>query len=394
MTPASLVVDLEMDNRGVMIGGEEGIVGEWGSEVLSPVYEGEITLRNALEKSKIAASVRVGNQAGLQRVVDTAVAFGLPIGDAELLPRLSVGWEAVSMRQAVRAMSVFARGGNEGLQRLVYLDRVEAPSGRVIYRRSRSPETPRRVVDPATAWQVHSMMAGSLSHGSSAGAIDGLVEDPFSGAGKGGTTHDFSDAWFLGYNKRVICGVWTGFLQGSDPIYPGAFSRDLAMPVWQATMNAAAPSFGGDSFSPPPEVVEVTVCKSSGHQATQFCHEMKEDPATGRMHTRSTAVTEYFRKGTENLAFCTLHSGVMGEGIDPRMAIESLPAMQAVPVRPKAPVLLGDDPYHTEVPSFAATSGEGGMFRRRTNVLDSLDLGDVEESIRLSPPRRLEIHLD
>ena len=62
-----------------------------------------------------------------------------------------------------------------------------------------------------------------------------------------------------------------------------------------------------------------------------------------------------------------------------------------MPVRPKEPVLIGDDPYHIELPSFAATSSERGMVRRRTNVLDSLDLGDVEEGIPLKRPPRLRI---
>ena len=65
--------------------------------------------------------------------------------------------------------------------------------------------------------------------------------------------------------------------------------------------------------------------------------------------------------------------------------------MDAAPVRPKAPTLIGDDPYHTEVPSFAAASSESGFVRRRTNVLDSLDLGDLEDHIPLRKPKRLEI---
>jgi hypothetical protein len=73
------------------------------------------------------------------------------------------------------------------------------------------------------------------------------------------------------------------------------------------------------------------------------------------------------------------------------MAILNLPALEVVPVRAQSPVLLGDDPYHTELPSFAATVSEGGLGRNRTNVLDSLDLGAVEESIPLPRPRRLEI---
>jgi hypothetical protein len=73
------------------------------------------------------------------------------------------------------------------------------------------------------------------------------------------------------------------------------------------------------------------------------------------------------------------------------MAILNMPALDAVPVRPKEPVLIGDDPCHIEVPSFAATSSEPGLVRRHTNVLDSLDLGDVEEGIPLKPPVRLQI---
>ena len=328
----------------------------------------------------------------MQQVVDTSVAMGLPLQKAELLPRLAVGFEEVSMKQAVRAMTTFPLGGMAGPEALVYLDRIENSAGRVVYRRQRQMRTQRQVIDPATAWQVHSMMAGSLFRGSSKGVLDGLIEKPFNGAGKGGSTFGFSDAWFLGYNKRVTCGVWTGFLTGNgEAIYPGAFSRDLAMPVWQAAMNAVAPSLGGGKLLAPPNVVQVPICSTSGQRATQFCQEHVEDIDSGTVHSRSTAVSEYFRKGTENLPFCAIHSGALGEGVAPGMALFNLPALDAVPVRPKEPVLIGDDPYHLEVPSFAATSAESGMVNRRTNVLDSLDLGDLEEGIQLKRPQRLQI---
>ena len=393
-TPASLVEDEPMDNRAVMIGGREGILGEWGMEVPSPTYEGKIPVREALEFSKIAATVRFAGQTGLQHVVDTSVAFGLPIQKAELLPRLAVGFEEVSLKQAVRAFSVFPLLGKSGPSpsQLCYLDRVENSAGSVVYRRQRQTIARGQVIDDATAWQVHSMLAGSLYRGSSKGALDGLVEKNFYGAGKGGSTHDFADTWFFGYNKRITCGVWTGFLLGNgESIYPGAFSRDLALPIWQATMNAATPSFGGDPLVAPASVDVAQVCSVSGQRATQFCQELSEDISSGTVRSHSTGVNEYFRKGTQNLPFCTIHSGATGDAGSPEMALLNLPAMDAVPVRPKEPVLLGDDPYHTEVPSFAATSSEAGFVRHRTNVLDSLDLGDVEEGIPLKRPRRLLI---
>jgi penicillin-binding protein 1A len=392
LTPATLVEDSPMDNRSVMVGGREGILGEWGMEVAAPVYEGNIPVRESLENSKIAATVRFADQTGLQRVVDCACAFGLPLRKAELLRRLAVGFEEVSLKQAVRAMAAFPTGGKLGPEQLHYVDRVDNPAGQVIYRRQRQPVTRTTVIDAATAWQIHSMLAGSLYRGSSKGVLDGLAEKPFNGAGKGGTTHDFGDCWFIGYNKRVTCGVWTGYLSANgEPIYQGAFSRDLAMPVWQATMNAAAPSFGGGKLSPPSNVVEVQVCARSGQRATQFCQEYAESPGSGVIRSRSTAVAEYFRKGTEQLPFCTVHSGTSGGGGEASIPLLDTPTLDAVPVRPKSPVLLGDDPYHTELPSFAATSGEPGLVRHRTNVLDSLDLGDLEEAIPLKHPQRLQI---
>ncbi len=377
LTPSTMVEDVPMDNRAVMIGGREGILGEWGAEVPTPVYEDRITARAALENSKIGATVRLAGQVGFKRVVDTAVAFGLPLQKAELLPRLAVGFDEIPMKQAVKAMSVFPLGGRSGPDALVYLDRIEDAAGNTRYHREAPDPKRHMVIDEATAWQVHSMMAGSLYRGSSKGVLDGLMEKPFTGAGKGGSTADFSDTWFLGYNKRVTCGVWTGFLTGNgEAIYPGAFSRDLAMPVWQATMNAVAPSFGGDVMSVPNSVSVMRVCSESGQQATQFCQQ---------------TVDEYFRKGAGGLPFCSIHSGTGGFGDSGAELAANMPTLDVVPVRPKEPTLLGDDPYHTEVPSFAATSDEPGFVRRRTNVLDSLDLSDVEERIPLPRPKRLKI---
>ena len=102
-------------------------------------------------------------------------------------------------------------------------------------------------------------------------------------------------------------------------------------------------------------------------------------------------MSEYFRRGTEKIAFCSVHSGVGGDGTTIGMDGLNLPALDAVPVQPQAPVLIGDDPYHTEFPSFAAASKGSGLIRRRTNVLDSLDLGDIEEPFPLRRPGRLQI---
>jgi len=395
-TPADIVEDQQMDNRAVMISGREGVLGEWGMEVANPVYEGEITARRALEASKIAANVRLANQTGIERVIDTALRFGFSMQNAEPLPRVAVGFEDASLRQVVRAYSAIPRGGKLGRSDLIYLDRIVNSEGRTVWRHSRSAAPEETATDPATAWQIHDMLAGSLERGSAKGALDQLIESPFPGGGKTGTSADFSDNWFVGYNSRITCGVWAGFLtSGGESIYPGAFSRDIAMPVWIAAMNAAAPSFRGDTPQPPENVVQLGVCSVSGQRATSFCQHQVEDLESGRIVTRSTSITEWFRADAAQLPYCTTHSGTLDElaGGGPDAAILS-PArgLNASPIRPTAPAVLGDDPFLTEVPAFVATDSQSsGIIRRRTNVLDSLELDAFDEPLNLRRPPRLEI---
>jgi penicillin-binding protein 1A len=394
-TPVTLVEDVQMDNRAVMIGGREGVLGEWGMEVENPVYEGEITARRALESSKIAANVRLANQVGIDKVIATARRFGLPMRDAESLPRVAVGFEDASLREVVRAYSAIPRGGTLGPERLTYLDRIVNRDGRTVWRHPREADAPVPATDPATAWQTHDMLAGSLVRGTAQGALDSLIERPFHGGGKTGTSADFSDNWFVGYNSRITCGVWSGFLtSGGESIYPGAFSRDIAMPVWIAAMNAAAPSFGGVKPEPPPEVVRIDVCAVSGQRATSFCQHQVEDIESGRIVTKPTSVSEWFRADAARLAYCATHSGGLDtlQPGDNASIIGDARAMNITPIRPVAPVVIGEDPFLTEVPAFVTTdSSSSGLIRRRTNVLDSLELGNFDEPLELRRPKRLEI---
>jgi penicillin-binding protein 1A len=395
LTPATILEDEPMDNRSVMIGGREGVVPEWGMEVPRPLYEGRITVRRALESSKIAASVRLAGMAGLENVVRGAERFGLPMKDAELLPRLAVGWEAASLKDAVGGIAAFARGGQTAPRQLSYVNKIEDADGRTRYERDlRQPPLRLTATDDATAFMVHSMMRGSMDVGSAAGLGDRMREKPFTGAGKTGTTHDFSDNWFLGYNGRVACGVWIGFLQPGKTIYAGAFSKDLAMPVWEEAMNAAAPGFGGRGIAQPDSVVEGQVCRVTGQRATPYCYETVADPSTGRPRTRPASQLEFFRKGSENLPFCSLHSGAATTGSDgsAAMGLGALAVIDTTPVRPKAPVLLGEDPYFTE--QILMDGDQPARTRNRASVLDSFDLGDGEEPLKLPWPERLEIAPD
>ena len=244
--------------------------------------------------------------------------------------------------------------------------------------------------DEATAFMVYSMMRGGMERGNVAGLAERMVEKPFTGAGKSGTTHDFSDTWFLGYNGRVSCGVWVGFLQPNKSIYDGAFSKDLAMPVWEDAMNTAAANYGGKIISQPDSVVQAEICRVSGQRATPYCYDTFTDAATGASLTGPAKIQEYFRKGSENLPFCPLHSGAApADAAAVTGSIIVTAVIDTTPVRSKEPVLLGEDPYYTEQVILDGTAQPAP--RNRTNVLDSFDLGDGEVRMKLPWPERLKI---
>jgi membrane peptidoglycan carboxypeptidase len=363
--------------------------------VNAPIYEGRITLRKAFEHAKIAATVRLGYEIGIERIITAGKIFGFPMQETEVLPRVMVGWEAASLKQAVSAISTFPLGGKKGATKFTYIKRVENAAGHVVYERKIQPNPTGRLLDEKVAWQMHDMMSAGMESGSARGLKSQLTAQSFDGAGKGGTTHDFSDAWFLGYNGRVSCGVWTGFLQGnSKPIYPGAFSRDLAMPVWLAAMNAASTTLSSPSILRPVGIVDVKVCSVSGQRATEYCQELKEDVNTGKAKSVTTEMIEHMLEGTHGLPFCAVHSGGNSMDIDPSHQLSKLPAIDTIPIRPLQLVLNGKDPYHTEIPGEVATNTGTGLMNRSTNVLDSFDLTEIEETIRLRKPPRLEISPD
>ena len=396
LLPTQQLEDEPMDNRSVMVSGREGILGEWGMEVINPRYEGQVTMRRALETSKISATVRMVDLIGLDELAKRTNSYGLPMLDAERLRRMAVGFESASLKQLTRAMSVFGDGGRLSSEGFVYLDRIVNARGDTVYQRAPKNLTKNQVIDEITAFQIHDMLLGGSERGSAKGFHDDMPEG-FHGAGKGGTTHDFGDTWFAGYSSELSCGVWTGFLNSNgQAIYTGAFSRDLSMPIWKAAMSAAQPFFVGKPVERPKSVVEEMICSISGKRPTQYCIEYVENAETGVVEALSTARREYFREANTRMPFCQMHAGAIPN--QPEINFPDLDPLvvDAVPVRPKSGVLIGDDPYHSELPSYAHKQEDEnpGFMPRKTSVLDSFDLSRREERLQLPRPGRLIIFDD
>ena len=86
--PGSILNDSPIDNRSVAIGGNTGILGEWGSESQSVSYKGKITAREALYSSKNAASIRLGKTLGRKKVINLVKNAGIKSSMDDLIWRI------------------------------------------------------------------------------------------------------------------------------------------------------------------------------------------------------------------------------------------------------------------------------------------------------------------
>ena len=394
MTPASEVLDAPMNNRQLMVGGIEGIVGEWGMEVTNPTYaQRDITARQALVNSKIAAMVRLGTKVGLKTWMGAMQDFGFQFSKEKLLPRNLVGWNAASVPETVNAYAAFARGGR-GFRTLRYLRKITDSHGEVLYQAPTSvPDAAKRACSPETAYQVHTVLNDVLQTGNLSEEARQLSGGNFPGGVKTGTPYNFTDAWTAGYTRKITSAVWVGFHQGSRrAIVSNGFARTLSLPIWTGMMNASRNKYPDEEIPRPKSVVTRTCCRDSGQKPTLYCNEVIENASTGEVSFRSTSYQEFFKKGIK-LGICSVH----GAGVDAGLYAQGKPprkALPVVPIKSKAPLLIGSDPYNSEKPSLAPediNADKEAVFNDDTLVVEDSVRGEREALLQLPRPPRFEL---
>ncbi len=374
MNSSAKLIDEAMDNRRVMIDGVEGVLGEWGNEVLDPRYEGNISMRRSLATSKIAATVRLGRKVGLRKIWKTAERFGFEKPKGRLLNKTLLGSEEASLDTVVKAYGAFASQGLEQ-ENLIWITRIEDGDGNEIYKWTGKGKT-KEVIDRSSAFLVHTMLEDALKTGSGMSVYEGYGRSKlgdFSGGGKTGTTSDFSNHWFAGYNRRVTCAVWTGFYDGSrKEIYPEAFSRDTVMPAWIDAMAVAQKKFGDDKIGMPSDIVKLRICKHSGMLETKACEEFKHNLITGEKSYVSTGYDEYFQRSKRPRRSCPVHGASLGnfEDIDFGAGMTTMERLNTVPIKPQEPTLIGEDPYKSEASVYAPREKNFYTVGRGLNSLD------------------------
>jgi len=204
-TPATVINDAPVVVDAALTGGQI-----WEPKNYDGKYEGPMSMRNALAKSKNMVSIRILQAIGPQYAQDYITRFGF---DADRHPpylTMALGAGSATPLQMARAYSVFATGGYRTEPYII--DKVVDDRGEVLAQAqpTRAGDESLRVIDARNAFIMDSMMHDVIRYGTGARAMVLGRQDL---AGKTGTTNDFVDAWFNGYHPTLVAIAWVGFDQ-------------------------------------------------------------------------------------------------------------------------------------------------------------------------------------
>ena len=215
-------------------------------------YEGIITVRYALAKSKNTVAVQILDKLGIETSFSYLKNnFGLTsLVDADYNPSpLAMGQltNGASVREMAQAYCVFANDGIFSKSR-TYSQVLDAGGNIVLD----NPVEQRQAIRPNTAYNMVDMMIGSVTSGTSAGAGFYGMEV----AGKTGSSGDYLDRWFAGMTPYYVGVVWTGFdipktneqIKGTNP----------AISVWRSIMQQVHEGLEYKTFTNPTSIGEDT----------------------------------------------------------------------------------------------------------------------------------------
>lgn len=199
-------------------------------------YEGPMELRTALAKSKNLVSVRLLQSIDPHYAQDYISRFGF---DAERHPpylTMALGAGLVTPWQMVTAYSVFANGGYKLNPYIVREIRDE--KGQILAQAAsiHAGDETLRVIDPRNAFMMDVMLRDVAIYGTAARSSATLKRQDL--AGKTGTTNEYVDAWFCGYQMTVAGCAWVGFDQPRK-LGNNETGGSTALPIWIGYMQRA-----------------------------------------------------------------------------------------------------------------------------------------------------------
>ena len=221
---------------------------------------GAISLRKGIERSQNLATLDLARMIGLPRVIAFAHKLGL-VAELRPKPALALGASEVTPYDITAGLATIARGGmrmDPTPIRAIYDHRG------VVQRAWVHPAT--RVVSPMSAYQLTSLMIGTIVTGRAHPVIDLGFTRP--AAGKTGTTNDERDAWFVGFTPDYVTAVWLGY-DHNEPLWRSGAQG--ALPIWTAYNVGVHANRPTRDFPVPDGLTSQWVCATTGQLMSGQC---------------------------------------------------------------------------------------------------------------------------
>ena len=219
-------------------------------------FDGPLTLRTALERSRNIPAVLTMEMLGPAQVAPYVERFGLP---GPMPPYLSsaLGAGESTLLALASAYSAFP---NHGV-RMDPVDVLSVADREGVLLEEHTPAA-HDALRADTAYVMTSLLRGVVQRGTAASA--NALNWPL--AGKTGTVNDYTDAWFMGFDPEITLGVWLGYDE-KKPIGNGETGTTAALPIWIDIMKAYLEGRDRDNppaFEPPANIVFVPVNRHTG----------------------------------------------------------------------------------------------------------------------------------
>ncbi|MFC3914768.1 penicillin-binding protein 1A [Pseudaeromonas sharmana] len=311
----------------------------WSPKNSPPVYDGPITLREALARSKNVVSVRLLRSVGIGKLMDHLRQFGFDVKPEQRNEALALGAIEVSPMEMATGYAAIANSGYKVTPHII--TKVEDTNGTTLFEAKAPvacPSCSNTVTpDPATASALpaapadptaaplapqiishaNAFLVSEAMHSAIFGGKDRGMQGSWLGtgwraarelkrqdiAGKTGTTNEAKDAWFSGFNSKLVATTWVGFddhrRKLGRSIAGNEYGASAAQPIWIEFMKIALANTPEAPVPRPDDVVEVRIDNVSGMLSTP------ED---------SNSRVEYFQKGSEPTLANPGNDTLFGEG--------------------------------------------------------------------------------
>lgn len=246
ITPATVVNDQPLFFSATVTGGKP-----WEPKNYDGKFEGPMTVRTALAKSKNMVSISILKAVGAGSAQEWVTKFGF---DADKHPpylTMALGAGSVTPMQMATGYGVFANGGYYVPP--VLITRVTDHKGKMLLDvPPKAPDESQRAIPPRNAFMMSQLLQEITRSGTAARAQATLKRPDL--YGKTGTTNDAVDAWFVGYQPTLVAAAWVGY---DTPRNLGRRETGggLSLPIWISFMREALKNTPVEEPPVPPGVV-------------------------------------------------------------------------------------------------------------------------------------------